>query len=478
MKVRSPFFAACCSAATALCLLIAGCSSPEAQARESFNNYQAALASGDLFSARVALLQAVGAKDDIPAYWEDLGKLQVQMGSFGDAYYAFTRAHELDRTNATVLANMTQLSLLAGNIDQAEEHAKKLQLIDADAPAVKLAFGYAALKRQDLDEADKQVDALLQTLPFEPGAKLLKARILVARGDHDEAAALLEKQIAVRPDDTGSLKALMSLHERYENWPGVASAASRVARLDPKDTKSALAAVDAFLRSKNYPAALQAAQRFLKPDVPGEQVDSVLWLWAERWPGPQALEAARRFSKDAGQQQLLAYAGYFNEIGSPQDALGIVGGGVRLPVSLANSSTNAIAADALAQTGRTAEAKQLLDAILKTEPDHVYALRARINLEIRTGQALAAVSDAQRLVSVLPKSARDRLSLARAYSAAGDHRQLDRTLWNAFHTIPANRDLYEALRAHVAKFDGADAVSNVDAEYRQQQDTELVKEFI
>ena len=91
---------------------------------------------------------------------------------------------------------------------------------------------------------------------------------------------------------------------------------------------------------------------------------------------------------------------------------------------------------------------------------------------------MAAVSDAQRLVSVVPKSARDRLLLARAYASAGNRRQLDRTLWDAFHSIPANRDVYEALRAHVAKFDGPDAVGHVDAEYRQQQDTELVKEFI
>ena len=93
-------------------------------------------------------------------------------------------------------------------------------------------------------------------------------------------------------------------------------------------------------------------------------------------------------------------------MGSPQDALEIVGGGARTPVTLANTSTNAIAADALAQTGRTREAQQLLDAILKLEADHVYALRARINLEIRTGKAMAAISDAQRLVSVLSKSAR------------------------------------------------------------------------
>ncbi len=206
----------------------------------------------------------------------------------------------------------------------------------------------------------------------------------------------------------------MALHERYEDWPGVASAASRVVSLDPKDTDSGLAAVDAYLRSKNYSAAMQAAQPFLKPDAPGDQVDSVLWLWAEHWQGPQALDAARRLSRNAGPQQLLAYAGYFNEVGSPQDALEIVGGGARTPVTLANTSTNAIAADALAQTGRTSEAQQLLDAILKLEADHVYALRARINLEIRTGKAMAAISDAQRLVSVLPKSAR-RSSFACAY---------------------------------------------------------------
>lgn len=478
MKVRSPFFAACCIAATALSVALAGCRSSESEAREGYGEYQAAMASGDLFAARIALLKIVAVKDDDPAYWEELGKVQVQLGSLGDAYYAYTRAHELDRTNAQVLANLTQLALLSGDVDLAEKHAKQLELISADSPAVRLAYGYSALRRQNLDEADKQADALLKVLPFEPGAKLLKARILLARGNHEEAAALLEKQLIVRPNDAGSLKALMALHERYENWPGVASAASRVAQLDPKDQDAGLAAVDAELRSKDIPGAMRAARPFLKPDAPGEQVDSVLWLWTEHWKTPEAISAARELSKAAGPQQRLAYAGYFNGVGSPQDAIDLTGGEPQLPVSLSNSGTNAIVADALAQTGRAAEAKQLLDTILKMEPDHVYALRARINLELRTGKAIAAISDAQRLVSVLPKSARDRLLLARAYSAAGDVRQLDRTLWDAFHEIPANRDLFEALRAHVAKVDGPDAAKGVEEEYRHQQDAQLVKDFI
>ena len=142
------------------------------------------------------------------------------------------------------------------------------------------------------------------------------------------------------------------------------------------------------------------------------------------------------------------------------------------------SGTNAIIADSLAQSGRAREAKQLFDTILLREPDHVYALRARINLEIRSGMAKAAISDAQRLVSVLPKSARDRLLLAKAYAAAGDGRQFDRTLWDAFHEIRGNRRIYEVLRAHVAKTDGPDAVSGIDDEYRHQLDAELIQEFI
>ncbi|NUT01649.1 MAG: hypothetical protein HOP96_11815, partial [Sphingomonas sp.] len=283
MKSPSPFFAACCIAATALCLPISACSSGETRARQSFGEYQAALASGDLLAARRALLETVGAQDDVPVYWEELGKLQVQLGSFNDAYYAYTRAHELDRTDPQILGNLTQLALMSGQIDLAEKHAHELELIAADNPAIHLAYGYAALQHQSLDEADRHSDELLKALPDEPSAKLLKARILVARKMNDEAIALLENQLKSRPDDAGTLKALMSLHERSENWAGVAKMASRVASLDPKDTDTGLMAVDAALRTKDVPAAMRAAQPFLKPDAPGERVDSVLWLWAEHW---------------------------------------------------------------------------------------------------------------------------------------------------------------------------------------------------
>ena len=122
-------------AATALSLALTGCNSSESRARAAFSDYQAAMAAGDLKTARSALLKLVAAQDDNPDYWNELGKVQLKLAAYPDAYYAFTRAHELDRTNADVLGTMTQLALLSGNMDMAEEHAKNLELLKTPSKA-------------------------------------------------------------------------------------------------------------------------------------------------------------------------------------------------------------------------------------------------------------------------------------------------------------------------------------------------------
>src|SRR5215211_5052085 len=106
MKVKGSIFAVCCFAATAFSLALTACNSADSKAREAFNDYQTASAAGDLNAGRIALLKAVAAKDDDAAYWEELGKVQVELGAYADAYYAFTRAHELDKSNVSILGTL------------------------------------------------------------------------------------------------------------------------------------------------------------------------------------------------------------------------------------------------------------------------------------------------------------------------------------------------------------------------------------
>ena len=478
MRDRSAFFAACCIAATALSAILAGCDSSESDAREAYAEYQAASAAGDLPAARIALLQLVNAKDDDPTYWEELGRVQLQFEDYQGAYYAFTRAQELDRGNVATLATLTQLALLSGNADTAERHARQLELVAPGHPAVKLAYGYIYLKRQEYDKADEQADSLLAAFPYEPGAKLLKARILLARQEPEQAINLLEEQIKVRQDDAGTLKALVLLYERQNDWHQVARVASRLRELNPKDSELAITVVNAALRSNDFASARRVSEPLLAPDAPPRQVDAVLKIWADRWKSPDAIAEAERLASSAGMGQKLAYATYFNAVGKPEIASSLVGDAPKLPLNLGNLSVNSVIATSLALKGDRAQAKRLFDRILEREPDHVYALRGRINLEIATGEAKAAIIDAQRLVSVEPRSASDRLLLARAFAAAGDSRQVDRTLWNAFHDIEGSFEAYEALRAHVERTDGADGVAAVDEEFKQQRDMALAREFI
>ena len=126
--------------------------------------------------------------------------------------------------------------------------------------------------------------------------------------------------------------------------------------------------------------ARRAAEPLLAPNVPSRLVDTVLKLWVQYWKSPDAVAEARRLAGSAPIQQRLAYATYFNEVDSPEDAAALVGDSPHFPLNRTNLSSNSVIATLLALQGRSAEAQRVFDAILAEEPDHVYALRGRINL--------------------------------------------------------------------------------------------------
>src|SRR5438067_207902 len=179
--------AVCLSAAS----LASGCSSSDARARDALSAYQSAAAANDLTGARRALLQLVRAKDDVPDYWVELGKLEASMGSFSDAYYAFSRAYELDRSNVDVLRAVTQLALRAGDLPSALRHAEELEVLSPGDPWPKLTKGWAALSELHFDQAVAAADAILATSPYDPSATVLKGRALLGMHRDDEAKELL-----------------------------------------------------------------------------------------------------------------------------------------------------------------------------------------------------------------------------------------------------------------------------------------------
>jgi predicted Zn-dependent protease len=453
-------------------IVLAGCSSSDSRARAALGDYQAATAANDLSAARKALLELVLAKDDVAEYWVELGKVQAAMGSYNDAYYAFTRAYELNRSDPALLRTLTQLALRSGDLAQARARAEELDILAPGDPWVKLVKGWAAYSELHYDEALAIADSMLATAPFDPSATVLKARALFSMHKENEAIDLLNKQIEAQPSDAGSMAFLSKIYERESNWSKVAELAQRVTAIAPTDQDGSLLLIEAAFRSGQVDLGRKASFRLLRPGADASTVAMVLQLWTDHWPSPQRVADARRLAAAAGGlEQRLAYAAFLSHSGDPADAIRLASPAATLPVKAETAEANAVFADALSRSGNLATAKARFDAVLDFDAGNSTALRGRAELALRTGNAAAAVHDAQKLVTVVPNSAGNRLLLARAFLAAGNRAWMERTLWSAFQDIPGDEHILAALQS--TRKSDRDALEELNAEFARQRDNRL-----
>ncbi|MEA2957356.1 MAG: hypothetical protein QOJ58_2856 [Alphaproteobacteria bacterium] len=453
-------------------IVVAGCSSSDSRARAALGEYQTATAANDLPGARKALLELVRAKDDVADYWAELGKVQAAMGSYSDAYYAFTRAYELNRSDPSLVRALTELALRSGDLTQAQAKAEELEILSPGDPWVKMVKGWSAYGELRFGEALEVSDAMLADSPFDTSATILKARALFSMHRQDEAIDLLNKQIQAKPSDVSSMSLLARMYERDDDWAKVAQLTQRVNALTPADGTNTLLLAEAAFRSGNVELGRKASFQLLRPAADSPTMAAVLDLWADYWPSPQRIADVRRLATAAASQnQRLTYAEFLSRYGSPADAIRLVAPAATLPVRAESAEANAVLGDALSRSGNVAQAKARFDAVLAFDPGNATALRGRSEIALRTGNPAAAVLDAQKLVTVLPDSASDRLLLARAFAAAGNRPWMERTLWSAFQDIPADKHILAALQS--TRKGDREAIGDLDAEFARQRDNRL-----
>ena len=455
-------------------LCVAGCRSADSKAQRAYADYETAIAANDLPSARKALLTLVNVQDDVADNWVELGKLQTSLGAYGDAQYAFTRAYELNRRDPDILRAVTQLNLRGGDFATAQIHARELELLSPSDPWIKLVDGYVALSESRWDQALVISNSMLAASPFDSNGKVLKARALIGQGKFDDALSLLVDQVAAQPKDVGALQLIEKIYEQRSDWPKVADAARRLDQLDPGKRDISLLLISASLRAGLAGQAREVSLKLLKPAADASLITSVLDIWADYWPSPQRVTDARALGAvSQNREARLAYAAFLNRVNDPASAIALVGTSATLPVTAENVQANAVLADAFSRNGRIAEASRLFDLVLSYDSGNATALRGRAELRLRTGRPKYALPDAQKLVSVITNSARDRLLLARCYDAAGNSLQAQNSLWDGFHDIPASEALFAALKARSQS--NADAVASLSEEYTQQRSAELYR---
>jgi tetratricopeptide (TPR) repeat protein len=478
MNIRTRIIAWPGAAAVIVSLALAGCDFRATRAQAAYNEYQATSAAGDLRASRIALIKLVAIQEDVSAYWVELGKVNIQLRAYGDAYYAFTRAYELDRDDPTILHYLMELALRGGSLDAAEERARELELIEPGDAGVKLTYGFVELRRGNLQLAERYADEILVGSPFDGAGKLLKSLVLLRTGNIDEAITLLKGQLQAQPGDRAALQGLAGLYERLEDWKHLTQIHQRRMLLTPGEPEVAVQFIETAFKAGDINQARTVSRSLLLHAPKVETLKSVLDVWAHFWPGSDRIGETIRIASLAPPGRRPVYAAFLNRVGSPRAAAALVKSNATLPVNLGNADANAAMAESLGLAGQAREAKNRFDLILAVDDHQTEALRGRAELALRTGNALAAVNDAQQLVSVTPASSGARLLLYRAYLKLGDRSSAERTLWDAFHAVEADQDIYHELHAYIAQQGDGDRVRQIDKEFDEQREAKLTREFI
>ena len=355
------------------------------------------------------------------------------------AYDAFAHAHELDRSNVQVLATMTQLALLSS--DHRTSPTSRPRRSHCLRPTIPRSPWSGAIPRSRQATSTRRRRAptrCLQARPTIPSRTVLKARVLIAEGKSDDAVSLLENQHQAVPEDRGAIRALAAIYQARGDWRNVARIQFDAHRLDPRDSGIALA------RDRRFPPCRQCARprascrcrsslHAADPQAgranPGP-VGATCAAMGSSCPTRCKLGAARRAMRGCRSRNISTRPA------SPPLPRRLLGGAAtaghacqraaRMPSSPSRWHFSE-------QTRRPSGCSTWCWTASPIRPRRFVGAHAS---KPRTGAAKQAVIDAQRLVTISPDSAPDRLLLAHAFLAAHNGEAVRRTLWQAFQDLP------------------------------------------
>ncbi|MEG8037968.1 hypothetical protein QP166_00880 [Sphingomonas sp. LR60] len=449
--------------------LLSGCGSREERAGKFASVYEAAMANNDPVMARLAMQQAVGFDDSNPDYWQQLGQVELMLGDYSGAYNAYLRANELDHNRPVVLQALADLAVIGGHIEDAQRYAKQVLLLRPDDPAPQTTLGFVALRNRDYEAALKHADAVLASRIDDSNATILKARALAGLNKSDAALTLLSDFVTGHPSDATALDALGDMSGRFGNLAGQKEAQSREITLRPKDMGLRVAYARTLYRLGERAAAHDLTYPIASSGEHQGRLIDILGLWLQYEPRDAAIAQVRQLAAQASTADKMRYAYFLMLAGQARDAEALVAPLVSLPVTAANAAPLALLAQTQAMQGRDDEALTLLNAVLTFDDGNILALRARTDLYLRTGRGRQAVFDAQRLVASKPRSADDRVRLARAYALAGQPQLAENTYRAGIQAIGADPLLFGGLREFLVKAGRSDELADLQQQFVEQK---------
>lgn len=420
-------------------LLLTGCKSAEEKAEIHFRSGMSFLEQNDEDRALVEFLNVFRYEkhheDALRAYAD----IMRDQGHMREAFGSYMALVERNPDAMDVRVTLAEMSIRTGNWQEARRQGEALRngpLDDARTHAILLALDYdaAALKRDDAERArvaaeaqeltdaqraegtpqsdillriviDNQasakdpsialptIDAALEVDPEAEDLNLLKLRILTQTGQTEATGAQLQRMVGLYPENGELRQALISWHVMEGNYPEAETLLRTQAGVDTGDSDGHVKVVRFLLATKGPEAARAELER---------------------------LQAANQ-DTELGRFYAAMVASMAFEAGQTEDGIK----GMRAALDGAEESAQTrehrvTLAKMLLHSGDEAEARTLVDGVLKADAANAEALKLQARWLIDADQPQEAILALRTALGQNPQDADALTEMARAHERNGE----------------------------------------------------------
>lgn len=435
----------------ALLLLLAGCGLAEEKAAKASARFDQLYAERNYYAARIEINRAIAEQDDVPEYWRKLGRVQMALGRYLDAYDAYNHVIELDPRNRDAIQQMAELAYAGQSFGDSEKFADEILAEQPRSLRMLLVKGSIAAAKRDPAGARAIADKILSIDPSNEGGKILLARSMRMSGDRAGAIAVLEQSNAKDGETVGKLMALLDLYTGRDDFRKIAYTFARLFMLEPGDVDLRLDYAK-VLYEQGLPDRALAMLARLTRRHPGdtELEQHIVDIWTDTGSSGVDVDRVRRFVAAYGARPMKIALGHLLvDQKRYAEAEAVLRPFVdKGDITAANVEADVRYAGALAGLGRGAEAQALIDRILEFDSNNPRALLMRVKISTARGDLAQALRDAQLLVRDNPDMAEGRIALAQIYVRRKEQILADDAYARAMVELPDDSAMLAAFIAY------------------------------
>lgn len=425
---------------------LAACQSANDRAADLASQADAFAQAGNLVAARNAISQAISLREDEPHYHELLGAISMQSGDPIGAYRAFTRALEFDATNKIALAYVANIGVQIGQINDADDAADKLLTLEPNALPALQVKGMVALSKAKFDDAMTMADRILAIKPTDEAGAIIKARALAKAGKAEEAVKLLAQARAAMPNSPALITNQLNMYRFMRQGEPMIPLAAELVQLSKGGTAPMLDQINLLYKLGKIEDARKASSALLEAGSRNpEDYRTLQRFWSEydKTPFPDA--AARNASRWKDPIAVVLTVRYLFAHGDLASADGLL----RTASPQAQPMLASLKARMFDASGRQAEARQQVDAVLAKDDHDVDALLLRAQFLKREGKMDAAIEAAQQAQANDPLNPEGYVVLASIYDAQQSQFRAKQIFEDGMKSLPQNFYLLETYTQYL-----------------------------